>query len=152
MREWLAETHGPKFELFRHFLSRFFESDLISTPGSMVGPIVGAVSILLPWFPLFAQPSLGDAAILRRGVLRRKCGERAVDQLIDGGNLAGANGGTDGFFLVGAECDGHGHTLSAQNASVTTISMPVFSVKADSAGRQSGCEGHRSRRWNVAGK
>ena len=29
MREWLRETHGPGFELLRHFLLRFFDSDVV---------------------------------------------------------------------------------------------------------------------------
>jgi hypothetical protein len=56
MREWLNETHGPAFELLRHFLLRFFDSDLVTTPGQSAGAIIGAVSLLLPWFPLFAGP------------------------------------------------------------------------------------------------
>ena len=56
MREWLSQTHGPAFELLRHFLLRFFDSGLVTTPGQSVGAIIGAVSLLLPWFPLFAGP------------------------------------------------------------------------------------------------
>jgi hypothetical protein len=32
MKEWLRETRGTGFELLRHFLRRFFESDLTTTP------------------------------------------------------------------------------------------------------------------------
>ena len=27
MKQWLRETHGPGFELLRHFLRRFFDSE-----------------------------------------------------------------------------------------------------------------------------
>lgn len=56
MREWLRETHGAAFELLRHFLLRFFDSDLVTTPGQSAGAIIGAISLLLPWFPLFVGP------------------------------------------------------------------------------------------------
>jgi hypothetical protein len=56
MKEWLRETHGPGFELLRHFLLRFFDSDLISVPDHWVTTAIGAFSVVLPWFPLFAQP------------------------------------------------------------------------------------------------
>ena len=40
MREWLGETHGAGFELFRHFLVRFFDSDLVT---------LSLIHILSPW-------------------------------------------------------------------------------------------------------
>jgi hypothetical protein len=58
MREWLRETHGPNFELLRHFVLRFFDSELSTTPDQWKTPAIGAFSLLLPWFPLFAQPLL----------------------------------------------------------------------------------------------
>ncbi len=56
MREWLRDTHGPNFELLRHFVSRFFDSELTTTPDQWKGPTIGLFSLLLPWFPLFANP------------------------------------------------------------------------------------------------
>jgi hypothetical protein len=56
MREWLRETHGPNFELLRHFVLHFFDSELTTTPDQWKAPAIGAFSLLLPWFPLFAQP------------------------------------------------------------------------------------------------
>jgi hypothetical protein len=56
MSEWLQETHGPDFELLRHFVLRFFDSELTTTRDQWKAPAVGAFSLLLPWFPLFAQP------------------------------------------------------------------------------------------------
>ncbi|MGO9259155.1 MAG: hypothetical protein ACLQU1_23010 [Bryobacteraceae bacterium] len=56
MSEWLKETHGPDFELLRHFVTRFFDSELTTTPEQWKMPAIGGLSLLLPWFPLFAQP------------------------------------------------------------------------------------------------
>ncbi len=56
MREWLRDTHGSDFELLRHFFSRFFDSELTTTPDQWKVPAIGAFSLLLPWFPLFANP------------------------------------------------------------------------------------------------
>jgi hypothetical protein len=41
IKRWLDETHGPSFELTRHFLLRFFDSDLVTDPQKLV---VGAAS------------------------------------------------------------------------------------------------------------
>jgi hypothetical protein len=56
MSEWFKETHGPDFELLRHFVARFFDSELTTSPEQWKTPAIGAFSLLLPWFPLFAQP------------------------------------------------------------------------------------------------
>lgn len=56
MREWLRETHGAGFELLRHFLLRFFDSDLVTAPGQTTAALIGAISIFLPWFPLILGP------------------------------------------------------------------------------------------------
>ena len=56
MREWLKETHGPGFELARHFLLRFFDSDVVTAPGQTTTALVSAFSVLLPWFPMIVGP------------------------------------------------------------------------------------------------
>ncbi len=56
MREWLRETHGAGFELLRHFLSSFFDSELVTAPGQTTTALIGAFSILLPWFPMIVGP------------------------------------------------------------------------------------------------
>ena len=56
MNKWLRETHGPSFELLRHFLLRFFDSDMVTAPGQTATALIGAFSILLPWFPLIVGP------------------------------------------------------------------------------------------------
>ena len=56
MRQWLRETHGPGFELLRHFLLRFFDSDLVTASGQTTTALIGAISIFLPWFPTIVGP------------------------------------------------------------------------------------------------
>jgi hypothetical protein len=56
MKEWLKETHSTRFELLRHFLRSFFESDLITVPGQATPAIIGAISVFLPWFPMMITP------------------------------------------------------------------------------------------------
>ena len=56
MKEWLRETHGPGFELLRHFLLHFFDSDLVTTSGQTGPALAGALSIFVPMFPLIEQP------------------------------------------------------------------------------------------------
>jgi hypothetical protein len=56
MRDWLRETHGAGFELLRHFLLRFFDSDLVTASGQTAPALIGAVSLFLPWFPLITGP------------------------------------------------------------------------------------------------
>ena len=56
MREWLKETHGTQFELFRHFLLRFFDSDLVTAPGHASAGLIAVVSLCLPWFQLMIAP------------------------------------------------------------------------------------------------
>lgn len=50
MKEWLRETHGPGFELLRHFLRRFFDSDIVTAPGQTQTTLVWAFAIIGPWF------------------------------------------------------------------------------------------------------
>ncbi len=40
------ETHGPVFELTRHFVTRMFDSELFSTSGRWRSPAIGAFSML----------------------------------------------------------------------------------------------------------
>lgn len=56
MKEWLKETHGTQFELLRHFLLRFFDSDLVTVPGQAMPAVIGAISVFLPWFPIMITP------------------------------------------------------------------------------------------------
>jgi hypothetical protein len=56
MKEWLRQTHGANFELLRHFLLHFFDSDLITTPGQTAPALIGAFSMMLPWVFLFVDP------------------------------------------------------------------------------------------------
>lgn len=56
MREWLRETHGAFFELLRHFLRRFFDSELITAPGHASTALIAVVSMCLPWFQVLLGP------------------------------------------------------------------------------------------------
>src|SRR5258707_6264344 len=46
-REWLEQTHSAAFELRRHFFLRFFDSDLVSTPGQWQVVAGGVLAVLL---------------------------------------------------------------------------------------------------------
>ena len=46
-RQWLEETHGPFFELVRHFFHRMFESELITTPDQLRTWVVGVLAAIL---------------------------------------------------------------------------------------------------------
>jgi hypothetical protein len=56
MKDWFRETHGPTFELLRHFLRRFFDSDMITTPGQMTTVLIGAFPVFFQWFFLLIGP------------------------------------------------------------------------------------------------
>src|SRR4051812_13016671 len=47
LRDWIEETHPAGFELRRHFFLRFFDSDLVSTPGQWQVVAGGVFAILL---------------------------------------------------------------------------------------------------------
>ena len=55
LRRWLAETHSSSFELRRHFFSRFFDSEFISSPGQAKVVAGGALAILISFSLLFTQ-------------------------------------------------------------------------------------------------
>src|SRR4026209_2781193 len=55
LRQWLEETHSTGFELLRHFFLRFFDSDLVSTPGQWQVVAGGALGILLSLGLVFTQ-------------------------------------------------------------------------------------------------
>jgi Pirin C-terminal cupin domain len=54
-REWLEETHSAAFELRRHFFLRFFDSDLVSTPGQWQVVASGVLAILLSLSLVYTQ-------------------------------------------------------------------------------------------------
>jgi hypothetical protein len=53
--EWLEETHATGFELRRHFFLRFFDSDLVSTPGQWQVVAGGALAVLLSLSLIYTQ-------------------------------------------------------------------------------------------------
>src|SRR5215471_4278146 len=64
MKNWLEKTHGALFELFRHFLFSFFDTDLVSSPGQIRTALIAAFSVFLPWFPIFLSPFIKKYAYL----------------------------------------------------------------------------------------
>ena len=55
LNEWLEETHSARFELCRHFFLRFFDSELVSTPGQFRVVAIGTIAILLSSSLIFVQ-------------------------------------------------------------------------------------------------
>jgi hypothetical protein len=64
MKEWLRETHGPAFELLRHFLRRLLDSDIATSPGQMSGVLIGTVPVVFQWFFLLIGPLRAKYAYL----------------------------------------------------------------------------------------
>lgn len=64
LAKWLEETHSSPFELRRHFFGRFFESELISTPGQAKLVAGGAAAILISLSLLFTQSYYGKYRLL----------------------------------------------------------------------------------------
>ncbi len=56
MREWFRETHGCSFELLRHFIRRFFDSEFIISRGQIVAVLCGTVPVFAQWFFLLIGP------------------------------------------------------------------------------------------------
>ena len=54
-REWTERTHGPWFELCRHFFQRFFDSDLVATPGQWRVVAGGAIGVVASLVLVFTQ-------------------------------------------------------------------------------------------------
>ncbi len=46
LRDWLDETHGAGFELVRHFLSRSFDSEMVTTSGGWLKIAISAFAVL----------------------------------------------------------------------------------------------------------
>jgi len=47
LQTWLEETHGPGFELLRHFLAGFFDSEMAATTGEWRKVVIGVFAMLL---------------------------------------------------------------------------------------------------------
>jgi len=56
MKQWLQETHSRLFELFRHFLLHFFDSDLITASGQTTPALIGVLTICAPWTLMIIDP------------------------------------------------------------------------------------------------
>ena len=55
VQEWLEATHSARFELCRHFSARFFDSELVSTPGQWRVVAIGALAILMSFSLIYTQ-------------------------------------------------------------------------------------------------
>ncbi len=64
--EWLEETHSTAFELRRHFALRFFDSELVSTPGQWQVVAGGVLAVLLSLSLIFTQAYYHKYAELNR--------------------------------------------------------------------------------------
>ncbi|MBC7926561.1 MAG: hypothetical protein H7039_12975, partial [Bryobacteraceae bacterium] len=56
MKAWLEETQGPGFELFRHFLRRFFASESVTTTGNTATVLAGLLPMVAQLFFLMILP------------------------------------------------------------------------------------------------
>src|SRR5215831_14893179 len=54
-RSWIEKTHSKPVELRRHFFLRFFDSDLVSTPGQWRVVPTGVIAMLLSFSMPYAQ-------------------------------------------------------------------------------------------------
>ena len=56
---WLHATHGTRFELVRHFVTGFFESDLVTSPAEWLKTVSGVIGVLVSvcvlMVPVFAH-------------------------------------------------------------------------------------------------
>ena len=59
LANWREETHSTKFELRRHFFSRFFDSELVSTPGQLRVVAIGAFGIVFSFSLIMTQAYYG---------------------------------------------------------------------------------------------
>ena len=48
IQSWTAETHAAGIEMLRHFLARFFDSELVTAPGQLRKAAIGALAGLIP--------------------------------------------------------------------------------------------------------
>jgi hypothetical protein len=55
IKVWLAETHGTSFELVRHFVNTFFDSDMVTEPGQWTKVMVTAFALIAPAFFMMSQ-------------------------------------------------------------------------------------------------
>jgi hypothetical protein len=79
VREWLEETHSDAFELVRHFLARFFDSEMVAGTGEWQKVAIGAFAALVSlgivginvyWhrYALLQSPGIGTPALYHAAV------------------------------------------------------------------------------------
>ena len=72
-RHWLAATHGTRFELVRHFLGQFFESDLVTSPDQWLRVLAGVAGVLFSVGILIAPVFLHRYDCVNAGMPMRFC-------------------------------------------------------------------------------
>ena len=92
-REWNERTHGPGFELRRHFFLRFFDNDLVSTPGQwrvVAGGTIGIVSSLALvvtqsyYAKYLALSSMDSGELYRKAMIADHLFYRSLSMLLTG--------------------------------------------------------------------
>ena len=73
LRRWLAATHGQQFELVRHFLGRFFDSDLVTSPDQWAKTAAGVAAVLISASILMVPVFVHRYGCLESGVPSRFC-------------------------------------------------------------------------------
>ena len=79
LRDWLAETHAAGFELVRHFLACFFESEMVSSSGDWLKLAIGLLAVLLSFsilalktyadrYARLLNPQISTEALYRHGI------------------------------------------------------------------------------------
>ncbi len=57
-KDW-QDTHDADFELLRHFLLRFFDSELITTPGQWIGSLIRSLPFVASVFFIILPSMFG---------------------------------------------------------------------------------------------
>ena len=82
----MEETHSTGFELRRHFFSRFFESDLVSTPGQLRVVAIGAFGIVVSSSLMMAQGTCSAMEYQRMVAEKAAAAQSATLALMTGGS------------------------------------------------------------------
>jgi predicted permease len=81
LQDWLAETHGTRFELTRHFLGRFFDSDLVATQGEWLKVAIGVFSMVSCAWVMLAQILIYKyRELAKAGMMHRRAEEARADE------------------------------------------------------------------------
>lgn len=79
LREWLSQTHGTRFELVRHFVPRFLDSDLVGASGDWLKVAGGLAALLASSWMLLGALLLYKYGIVAEQAPRLLQSERQAD-------------------------------------------------------------------------